>query len=124
MTIMVFRHRLRMVKTLYRFPEDENGNDHQGDSVNEGGEWLNATSQRCGGYLAAGWRSAHRQQSEQEGGGVGEHMSGIGEQGQGTGNDAADGLNNHKTGGYDKSPKAAGWRYCFRQQGSVNVHAP
>ena len=32
------RHRLRMVKTLYRFPEDENGNDHQGDGVDEGGE--------------------------------------------------------------------------------------
>ena len=97
--------RLRMLEALNGLPDNQHGDHHQSNGIEkrrQGGQTQPAKSM-AGVRGTAG--EANRQQRKQQGGGVGEHMAGIRQQGQRAGDRAADGFYQHKTGGDDERPK-------------------
>ena len=89
------RHGLRVGEALDRLAHDQHRHHDQRDTLGQRCEDLRAHA-AVGPALAGGARGdPGREQRQAESGRVGEHVAGIGEQGQGAGQQAADDLGDH-----------------------------
>ena len=96
-------YRLWMTKALKRLPDDKNGNNHQCNRIHERSKCGQSEPAKGVAGIGRATGKLHGQQSKQERGSVGQHMPGIGQQRQRSGDQSACHLNNHKGGSDAKS---------------------
>ena len=94
-------NRGRVQQAVDRFPDNPAGEGDERDAVREGGEHFHAPEPIRTAWVCGALRQLVTHPSQDERCCIGQHVCGIGQQGQGTGNETAGNFRHHERGGQD-----------------------